>query len=133
VRQVLEDFHAGVERGDPGAGFDSEHLSDGFEYVMPEGYVNLIGKPVLRGRGDFVEFFRTWTADFEGWSQQVERLIDADDRVIALTRQSAVGEGSGARVELELGQVYEFKQGRLIRVRFYVGYADALEAAGLSE
>ena len=75
-------------------------------------------------------FIRTWTADFEGWSQQVERLIDADDRVIALTRQSAVGEGSRARVELELGQVYEFEEGRLIRVRFYLGYADALEAAG---
>ena len=133
VRQLLEDFHAGVTRGDPGAGYDSAPLPDDFEYVMPEGIVNPGGKRVLHGRAEFVEFFRTWTEEFEDWSQQAERLIDADDRVVALTRQSAVGKASGARVELQLGQIYEFEEGRLIRVRFYIGYGDTLEAAGVSE
>src|SRR5262245_16252221 len=132
VRRLLEDFHAGVERGDPGAGYESAPLPDDFEYVMPEGIVNPFGRSVLRGRAEFVEFFRTWTEEFEDWSQRVERLIDAGDRVIALTRQSAVGKGSGAQVDLELGQVYEFEEGRLIRVR-YCSYDEALKAAGLSE
>jgi ketosteroid isomerase-like protein len=130
VRQLFEDFHAGVERGDLGAFFDSEHVPDDYELVPPEAAIG--AKPVLRGRGDWLEFFRTWTEDFEDWSQRLEQLIDAgDDRVIALTRQSAVGKGSGAQVELELSQVFEFEEGRLIRVRFYLGYAEALEAAGL--
>src|SRR5262245_2603122 len=131
VRQNFENFHAGVERGDPGAFFDSEHVPDDFEFVMPEGAMGI--KPVLRGREDWLEFWGTWTEDFEDWSQRVEQLIDADDRVIALTRQSAIGKTSGAHVELELGQVFEFEEGRLILGRFIIGYAETLEAVGLSE
>ena len=35
-------------------------------------------------------------------------------------------------VELNLGQVYELEYGRIVRVSNYLGYAEALEAAGLS-
>jgi ketosteroid isomerase-like protein len=132
VRQVLEHFHAGVKRGDLGAFFDLEVVPDDYAVVLPEGAVGM--KPVLRGREDWLEFFRNWTEDFEDWSQRVERLIEAgSDRVVALTHQSAVGKGSGVQVELELGQVFEFEEGRLIRVRFYPSYAEGLEAVGLSE
>src|SRR5262249_26868318 len=134
ARRVLEEFHAGVERGDLGAFFDLEFVPDDYEAVLPDRQPRFFPKLVLRGREDWLEFFRNWTEDFEDWSQRVERFIDAgDDRAIALTRQSAIGKGSGVEVELELGQVFEFKEGRLIRCRFYLSYAEALEAAGLSE
>ena len=134
VRQIFETFHAGVERGDLGAFYELESIPDDYEVVLPEGRAPIFVNPVLRTREDWLEFFRNWTEDFEDWSQRVERLIDVgDDRVVALTRQSAVGKGSGAPVDLELGQVFEFEQGRLIRCRFYLGYAEALEAAGLRE
>jgi ketosteroid isomerase-like protein len=98
---------------------------------VPEG---LEGRTVWVGRDGFVEFMRTWTEQFEGWSLQVERLIDADDdRAGALTRQSATGKESGVPVELNLGMVYELKAGRVIRVRAYLTHAEAIEAAGLSE
>jgi hypothetical protein len=32
-----------------------------------------------------------------------------------------------------MGQVYELKEGRMVRVTNYLSHADALEAAGLSE
>jgi ketosteroid isomerase-like protein len=132
VRQVFEDFRVGVERGDPAAFFDSERVPDDYEIVMPEG--GAIVKSVLRGREDWLEFFRTWTEDFEDWSFRVVRLIPADaNRVVALTTQSGVGMGSGTPVELEMGQVFELAEGRLIRVRWYLSYAQALKAAGLSE
>jgi ketosteroid isomerase-like protein len=79
---------------------------------------------------------RTWTEDFEGWSIRIERLIDAgDDRVVVLTHRSATGKGSGAPVELKVGQVHELEDARLVRVRNYnyLGHAEALEAAGLRE
>jgi hypothetical protein len=41
---------------------------------------------------------RVWTEQFDDFSLQVERLIDAgDDRVVALIRQSATGKESGVR------------------------------------
>jgi hypothetical protein len=54
-------------------------------------------------------------------------------RVVALTAQSGVGKSSGVQVELEMGQVFELEEGRLIRVRWYLSHAEAIEAAGLSE
>jgi ketosteroid isomerase-like protein len=131
VRGLYEEWYAGLERGDPGATFDSGAISDDYEWIVPE---PLEGRTVWRGREEFVEFFRTWTEDFEDWSVRVERLIDAgDDRVVALTLQSATGKGSGARVEWHMGQVQELKDGRVIRTWNYFTHAEALEAAGLSE
>ena len=131
VRRVFEEFQAAMERGDPDAWFDSEAVSDDFEWILPAG---LDWRSVWRGREEFVEFMRTWTAEFEGWSIRIDRLIDAgDDRVVAFTHQSATGRGSGVPVELNLGQVYELEDGRLIRARNYLSHAEALEAVGLSE
>ena len=100
------------------------------EWIVREG---MDGRTVWVGRKEFVQI-RTWTEEFEGWSIQVERLIDADDdRVVALTRQSGTGKGSGVPVELDLGLIYELKDGRVIRITNYLTHAEALEAAGLSE
>jgi ketosteroid isomerase-like protein len=132
VRRVFEAFNAGFERGDPGAVFDLETVADDLEW-MP--FPGLPGMPQsYHGREGFVEFMRTWTEDFEGWSIEYERLIDApDDRVVALIHQSATGKESGAPVELHFGQVSELEDGRVIRIRNFPDLAQALEAAGLSE
>jgi ketosteroid isomerase-like protein len=78
--------------------------------------------------------FRTWTREFEDWSLQLERLIDAGhDRVVALTHQSGTGRRSGVLVEVNLGTLFELKGGRVVRMRTYLDPAEALEAAGLAE
>ena len=133
IRRLFEEFPAGMERGDPGAWFDSEAVADDVEWIF-ETDAAFEGPSVWRGRDGFVEFMRTWTGEFEGWSIRIERLIDAgDDRVVALTHQSATGKGSGVPVELDVGQVYELEDGRLVRVRNYLSHAATLEAAGLEE
>ena len=133
MRRLFEAFPAGMERGDPGAWFDSEVVADDVEWSF-EADAAFEGQTVWRGRDGFVDFMRQWTEDFEGWSIRIERLIDAGhDRVVALTHQSATGKGSGVPVELKVGQVYELEDGRLVRVRNYLSHAEALEAAGLSE
>ena len=131
VRRVFEEWRAGLERGDLGAGFDTQLVADDFEWIAPQ---PLEGKSVWRGREGFVEFLRIWTQEFEDWSLQFERLIDAGhDRVVALTHQSATGKGSGVPVELNLGQVYELKDGCVTRITGYLPHAVALQDAGLSE
>jgi ketosteroid isomerase-like protein len=110
ARRLFEEFQAGLERGDPGAWFDPKAVADDFEWIVP---TPLDGRSVWRGREGFVEFIRTWTEQFDDWSIRVERWIDAgEDRLVALTRQTATGKGSGVPVELNLGQVWEFEAGR---------------------
>jgi uncharacterized protein len=132
VRRLYEEWWAGLERGDPGAVFDSEAVTDDCEFTVEGGMPD--GRSVWRGREEYVEWFRTWTSEFEGWSLRLERLMDAGrDRVVALTHQSGTGKESGVPVELNVGVVWELKEGRVIRARNYVSHADALDAAGLSE
>ena len=133
VRRAFERWRAGIERDDPGAVFETGLPSDDFEFVLEAG-AEFEGRSVWRGREGFVDWFRTWTGEFEDWSLEDERLIDAgSDRVVALTRQSATGKGSGVPVELNIGAVFELEGGRIIRMRNYLTHAEALEAAGLSE
>ena len=73
VRRVYEEWSAGVERGDPGAAFGMEAVADDFEFTI-EGF------HPEHGREGYVEWFRTWTAEFEDWSLQLQRLIDAGHR-----------------------------------------------------
>jgi hypothetical protein len=61
VRRVWEKFQEGVERGDPGAWFDSDAVAENLEWILP---APLDGKSVWRGRAEYVEFTRTWTDQF---------------------------------------------------------------------
>jgi ketosteroid isomerase-like protein len=132
LRRSYEEFQAAMARDDPGSWFDSGDVSGDFEWSLDPRYPPFEGREVWRGREGFVEFVRIWTEGFEDWSIGVERLIDAgEDRVIALTRQTAIGKGGGVPVELYIGQVWELEDGRLARVTNYMSQSDALRAAGL--
>jgi ketosteroid isomerase-like protein len=131
VRQVLDAFQEGLERGDLGAAFDTAMVAADAEWIPGRGFPGPRG---YRGREGFIEFMRGWTEDFEGWSNQVERLIDAgNDRVVGVFRQSATGKESGVPVEVRLATIYELEGGQIVRMRIYLDPTEALEAAGLSE
>jgi ketosteroid isomerase-like protein len=131
VRRAVEKVRAAMERGDPGAYFDPAIMADDVEWVLS---ASLEGRTVWTGPEAFVDFLRTWTEQFDDWSVQVERLIDAgNDRVVALMHQSGTGKGSGVPVEWNSGVIYELRDGRVLRATNYATFADALEAAGLSE
>ena len=130
-RRGFEAFADGLARGDPGAVFDTGIFAADLEWLPPRGFP---GPALYRGRDGFVEFMRTWTEDFEGFSLRLERLIDAgDERVVGLFHHRATGKASGVPVELHQGLVYELEGGRVIRCRNYTDHAAALEAVGLRE
>ena len=132
VQRLFEAVRAGLESGDPGTLFDSGTVADDLEFFVFPGLPGL--PPSYRGRAGFIAFMRTWTEDFEGWTIEYERLIEApDSRVVALTLQRATGKGSGVPVEQNFGVVFEIEAGRVIRIRNFPDLAQALEAAGLSE
>jgi ketosteroid isomerase-like protein len=130
VRRLFEAFQTGMKRGDLTVWFDSEDLADDFEWMTPP---EVAGLGTYRGREGFLEFMRAWTEDFEDWSIELERVIDAgEDQVVGVFHQRATGKGSGVPIELVQGFVWELDDGRVVRMRNYVSPADALEAAGLS-
>ena len=102
-----------------------------FEWVLP---LPFEGKRVWTGVEEAIEFLRIWTEQFDHYSFQVLRFIDAGDgRVVVLVHQSATGKASGAAVEWDTGMVYELMDGRIVRASNHFTHAEALQAAGLSE
>jgi ketosteroid isomerase-like protein len=76
-----------------------------------------------------------WLTDFlANWGEfrvEIEELIDADDKVVAVGRVHARGRSSGASVDNEVAYVTTFRDGKMIRTEPYADKADALAAAGL--
>jgi ketosteroid isomerase-like protein len=63
------------------------------------------------------------------------RLIEAEDRVVVLFRWRGHGKGSGLSLDLfgKQAVVFTMRNGKAIRVEWYLDRAKAFKAAGLSE
>jgi ketosteroid isomerase-like protein len=71
---------------------------------------------------------------FEDYEPEIERLIDAGDKVVTLAIESGRGRGSGAEVQsARTAHVWTLRDGKAIRLDLYNDRADALKAVGLEE
>jgi uncharacterized protein len=72
----------------------------------------------------------------EPWTHftiEAEELVAAGDSVLAGVRQRGVGSTSGVPTELRYFMLWSFRGRKVIRLESFREYAEALEAAGLSE
>src|SRR5262245_6024855 len=80
------------------------------------------------------EIREDYEADEETWEEhdiEIERLIDAGDRVVIFQHESMRGKTSGIDVESDLAVLVDLRDGRIVRVQGYIDRAAALEAAGV--
>jgi len=86
----------------------------------------------LRGREGIESYVREVGDTWEEYRVVVQDFRDlADERVLALSRIEGRGAGSGGLVDAQMGQVFDFRDGRIARVRTYLDHGKALEAVGL--
>ena len=64
---------------------------------------------------------------------EVKRTEDLGDGILALLMVHGVGKESGAEVEIQRAQLAQFEGTEMGVVQNYSTWAEALEAAGLSE
>jgi ketosteroid isomerase-like protein len=95
------------------------------------GFADLIGEE-FDGREGFLRFWREILGTLGG-QVAVESTLDAGERVAVISTVEGAGAESGTPVTLRFGQVWSFRDGKVIRVDFYYEPSEALEAAGLSE
>jgi ketosteroid isomerase-like protein len=92
-----------------------------------------MGKVVYRGHQGVVRSFVELSEGFEDFGFEVDQLIDAGDRVVALGRMYGLGRQTGIRAEIPLGVICTYgSDGKLIRYESFRNLAEALEAVGLS-
>jgi ketosteroid isomerase-like protein len=102
-------------------------LSPDFEWIVP-------GHPegeLRRGPEATIAFFREWT---EPWAElQVDWKLHpaGPDRVLAELTMRGRGRGSGAPVEMHVGQLWTFREGEARRMVLHPDFDEARRAAGL--
>jgi ketosteroid isomerase-like protein len=63
----------------------------------------------------------------------VERLVDAGDRVVVIATMRGQGSASGVKVERQHGAVWTIRNGKAVRFQWFNEPEEALEAVGLRE
>jgi ketosteroid isomerase-like protein len=87
----------------------------------------------VRGREAAWNFHMRFVESFESASFEVEHVDAGADKVLAHLRYEGRGVGSGAQVELDQWFVTTVRQGKILRLQWFVDRAEARAAAGLSE
>jgi ketosteroid isomerase-like protein len=68
--------------------------------------------------------------DFQSIAQEYR---DLGDRVLALGRNRGRGKGSGVTVDGPYGAVFDFRDGKISRIRLFLDQGEALRAVGLED
>jgi ketosteroid isomerase-like protein len=91
-----------------------------------------MGRVVYRGHRGVVRSFVELSEGFEDFGFEVDRLIDAGNRVVALGKMYGQGRTTGIRAEIPLGFVCTYgRDGKLMRYESFRDPTEALKVVGL--
>jgi ketosteroid isomerase-like protein len=80
---------------------------------------------------------KIWRQDRgEAWERLTNRpreLRDLGDSVLALGHMDLTAPTTGIEFSQELGEVFDLRAGKIVRIRDFLTHAEALEAVGLPE
>jgi ketosteroid isomerase-like protein len=123
VMRIYEAFNRGdgatvVEAADPAVSIEDYGVLDGKSY---------------QGRHGVWEFIAFQAESFRGQRADLQDVTEAEDTLVVVVRLSAEGVSSGVPVATEFTHAWEFRDGKVSRLRIFRSKTEALEAVGLSE
>ena len=105
-----------------------EHLHPDFEYRS-----QLAGES-YRGVEGALAWLNGVREAFQGYTVEIEDVMDSGEHVLVVSRQRGRGAGSGVPIEWPISIVWTFDDdGRAVHGMGFSSRADALEAVGLAE
>jgi ketosteroid isomerase-like protein len=127
VEMVRAGFDAFI-RGDMPA------MLDGFsEDVVVSGRPDQPDMREYHGHEGLMEWLTDWLDVWEDYSIAIERVRDAGDAVIVVTRERGQGAGSGVPIDDEVTFVFTVEQAKVVRWQMFHTEPEALAALGLEE
>jgi ketosteroid isomerase-like protein len=88
---------------------------------------------VYRGVARAKEAVESWRGMWTDYESETSKLVEAGNDVVALSKERGRGRDSGIVAERELGTISTLRDGKIVRVRLFGSWSEALEAAGLPE
>ena len=117
----------------PGALEDAflEDFDEKLEVCIPDVYPE--GGQTFRGCQGLQRWIDTTREVWDEWRFELERLIDAGDRVVVLVRVVARGGSSGVSLDRQTAHIWTVEDRRLTRCEVYLDRSEAIAAAGLQD
>ena len=117
--------------------FESEAIRATLEqFYSPDVELSTLASGLGSGVGEFykgwdglIRYLREWLEPFSEYHVRNLDFVEAGDYVLVPSHQWGVGNGSGARVEIELTTLYELRDGKIARMHQYDTLDEAREAA----
>jgi len=115
-----------------------EYLAKGgLDYAVLDEHVEIRDHDILdgreyRGRSGFARWLQDWGEAWERWTIEPLEYLDAGDKVVLVFRMIATGRGSGIQIDREDALVYEFRDGKAVRLDYFNSRQEGLAAAGLA-
>ena len=128
--EIIRRFFDAYNRGDLQATLDLA-IAPEFEFRTSGLFMDTEG--VYRGREGWSEFWHTFHAAWENITVNVERMEDLGEQVLVLGTFHGEGRGSGVEVTREAAWLTTLRDGLFVQTQTFASWADAREAAGLSE
>ena len=129
--EVVRRVSAAFQRGDLDAVFREVDPAVEWDFTRTDTWLE---EQVYRGFDEITDFFRRWTDGWDDWHFEIQRVVDAGDRVVAVIHDEAHGKSTGLKVEREFAQVWSINsEGKVTRIDLYDRVPEALAAVGLSE
>ena|SRR5689334_6103176 len=92
------------------------------------------GGGALRGGGGIESYVREVSDAWQEYRVVAQDFRDlGDDQLLVLSRVEGRGAGSGGLVDAPMGQIFDFRDCKIWRVRTYLDHAEALKAVRLSK
>jgi ketosteroid isomerase-like protein len=88
---------------------------------------------VYHGHDGLRSLFREWNEIWGKIEYDYEELIDAGEHVVSVVTRHARGRASGAEVERPFALVWTLREGKVVRVVWFLTREEALETAELRE
>ena len=97
-------------------------------FTLTEGETE--GEP-FRGHAGVAEWLEHELDPWEEFRVEPTELRPVDERVLMRSRVTARGKGSSVELTADAGTVFEFRDGKILRMRAYLDWNRALEAVRL--
>ena len=106
-------------------------LDTDVRWIAGEGAPGVQG--TFRGIDDARNYYAGWASAWEDWDWDIEEVREDQDVVVTRTWLTGRGRGSGLELDMRIGQVWTFRDGKVVRYESFPSWEQALEAAGLAE
>jgi ketosteroid isomerase-like protein len=126
--EIVREMYEAMNRGDWNAAF--ANASPEIEWETDHRHPKA---GIYRGHDEFRRFMEDLEDTFEQSVIEPERFFARGDRVVAFIKIRRKPMGSSANVEIRIGELWTFHEGKLVRGQGFGEREKALKAAGLSE